>query len=382
MGLLAGVTVIDLGTMGPGARASRFLADYGARVIRVDGPPTSSASQLPYYAYGAMRGIERIRVDLKSGDGRRIVMDLVDRSDVLIEGMRPGTADRLGIGYDAVRSRNPRLVYCSATGYGQTGPYATWAGHDLDYLAVSGFLATSGRSATGEPALPGATVADAAGGGLHAALAIVVALYARLGSGQGRHLDVAAVDGMLGIMSINVDESLATGIDVGPGNGVLTGRYACYRCYECSDGRFVAVAAIEAKFFANLCHALEIPSWIPRQYDDESQPGIADALGQAFATRPRDEWTSFLGDRDACVAPVLSVNEIADNPHVDARGLITTASSDEHGQWRQVGPVLAGTDRSASTIDVNATDSAEQILRWLNYDENDLWDLLARRVVS
>ena len=340
-------------------------------------------AQLPYYAYGAMRGIERIRVDLKSEDGIRIVKHLVERADVFIEGMRPGTADRLGLGYDALSPHNPGLVYCSATGYGQTGPYAGWAGHDLNYLAVSGFLATSGRTSTGEPALPGATVADAAGGGLHAALAIVSALFARHATGKSQYLDVAATDGMVGVMSINIDESLATGVTVTPGHGILTGRYACYKCYECSDGGYVAVGAIETKFFANLCHALDIAAWIPFQYDDASQPDLADTLRQIFATRSRDEWVADLGDRDACVSPVLSVDEVANDPQVAARRLIATATSAEHGVWRQVGPVLAGAARSEGAVAVAAEPNCtDQILRELGYGRSRITDLKSRGVTN
>src|SRR3954468_3294141 len=290
MGMLDGIPLLDLSTVGPAARASRWLADYGARVVKV-GAPAGLQIEPPFYAYSAHRGMERVGIDLKSPSGLEEFMALVDAADVLIESFRPGVVDRLGIGYDAVKGRNPRIVYCSTSGYGQDGPRSQWAGHDLNYLGVGGFLDCTGRRAGGQPPIPGATVADSAGGGMHAIVAILAALVRRVSTGEGAYLDVSVHDGVLALMALHVDEYLATG-EV-PHN-VLTGRYACYDTYETADGRWLAVAAIEPRFWANLCRLLELEQWTARQTDDSVQDGIRADLRATFHSKTRDEWTSLL----------------------------------------------------------------------------------------
>src|SRR5438270_1931245 len=219
MGMLDRVTVLDLSTVGPAARASRWLADYGARVVKV-AAPSGLQIEPPFYAYSAHRGMERVGIDLKSAEGMAQFMALVESADVLIESFRPGVVDRLGIGYDALKGRNPRLVYCSTSGYGQTGPRSQWAGHDLNYLGVGGLLDCTGRRADGQPPIPGATVADSAGGGMHAVMSILAALVRRVSTGEGANLDVSVADGMLALMALAVDEVLAVGVEPGPRHGI------------------------------------------------------------------------------------------------------------------------------------------------------------------
>jgi len=388
-GPLAGITVLDLSTVGPAARCTRLLADYGARVVKVGPVPGADAAPIEpaFFAYSGLRGMRRVQVDLKDADGREAFLSLATAADVVVESFRPGVAARLGIGYDDVAARNPGIVYCSTSGYGQDGPHAQWAGHDIDYLAVGGFLAMSGRGADGVPSLPGATVADAAAGGMHAALAITTALVGRAGSGSGSgsgaYLDVSVAEGVLWLTSLAVDEQLATGADIGPGHDVLSGRYACYRCYACGDGRWVAVGAIEAKFFANLCGALGCAELAGSQYDDAAQPAIRDAFAAAFATRGRDEWVAVLAGADTCVAPVLSVAEVAEDPQFAARGVVTTAEHATEGTFRQLAPLLAGMDRGAAAAlpDPGATDT-EHLLKEAGVDGETVAAWVARGVVA
>jgi len=341
---LEGVTVLDFSTVGPAARCARILSDYGARVVKIGAPPRKAGVQIEpaWWSYGASRGMLRARIDLKAPEGREAFLALAARADVVVESFRPGVVDRLGIGFRAVAERNPRVVYCSTSGYGQTGPYAQWAGHDLDYLALGGYLDCSGRRADGGPALPGATIADSAAGGMHAALAILAALLRRDRTGRGEHLDVSVAEGVLSLMALHADEHLATGAEPGPGGDLLTGRYACYDVYRCRDGRWLAVGAIEPHFFANLCKALGLERWIPHQMDDARQDELRADLAAAFATRDRDAWVAELGPGDACVAPVLTVAEATRDPHFAARGAWAEAEHPAHGRVRQVGPVLAG----------------------------------------
>jgi len=343
--VLDGITVLDLASVGPAARASRWLADYGATVVKVGPVPAQAGVQIvpPFHAYSAHRGLKRVLVDLKSDGGRDAFLRLADGADVVIESFRPGVIDRLGIGYPVLSARNPRVVLCSTSGYGQDGPHADWAGHDLNYLGVSGFLACSTRGADGRPPIPGATVADSAGGGMHAVMAVLAALVRRASTGVGAHLDVSAADGVLALMALMVDEHLATGAPQGPRSGLLTGRYACNDVYATADGRWVTVAAIEPRFWANLCTALGLPQWIAHQTDDAVQDEVRAALAAAFRTRSRDEWVAELAPADTCVGPVLEVDEVANDPQYLARGAFVTAKHPEHGAFRQVAALWAGT---------------------------------------
>ena len=363
--MLNGIVVLDLSTVGPAARASRWLADYGARVVKV-GAPSGLQIEPPFYAYSAHRGMERVGIDLKSSDGLASFMELVDSADVLIESFRPGVVDRLGIGYDQLKGRNPRLVYCSTSGYGQDGPRAQWAGHDLNYLGVGGFLDCTGRREDGQPPIPGATVADSAGGGMQVPylpfsiqsvellteqLPEICHAYAtradegsRAGEkvfGIGSHCD-SNRNGVLALMALAVDEYLAVGVQPGPRHGMLTGRYACYDVYGCADGGWLTVAAIEPRFWANLCKAVGLERWIEHQTDDDLQDEIRGELAALFRTRSRDEWVAELGPTDTCVAPVLSVPEVVEDEQYSARRAFVEAADPEHGTFRQVGYVLAG----------------------------------------
>jgi alpha-methylacyl-CoA racemase len=355
-GLLDGVTVLDLASVGPAARTSRWLADYGARVVKVGPTPKQGGVQIvpPFYAYAGHRDMQRARFDLKAGAGRDAFLRLAAGTDVVIESFRPGVVDRLGIGYDAVRAVNPGVVYCSTTGYGQDGPYSQWAGHDINYLALGGYLDCTGRDADGGPALPGATIGDGAGGGMHAVIAILAALVHRAATGEGAYLDVSVADGVLSLMSLHLDEHLATGAVPGPRHDLLTGRFACYDVYPCRDGRWLAVGAIEPAFYANLCRALGCEQWIGHQDDDALQEQIRADFRAAFATRERDDWVAELGPANTCVSAVASVPEVVADPHFAARHTFATAHEAEHGDFRQLGRVLAGMQRDTATIPVRA----------------------------
>jgi alpha-methylacyl-CoA racemase len=386
MGPLSGVTVLDLSSVGPAARCTRLLADYGALVIKVGPVPSADASPIvpSFFAYSGHRGMRRMLVDLKEDEGRQAFLALAAAADVVVESFRPGVVDRLGVGYQAVRAVNPRIVYCSTSGYGQEGPHAQWAGHDINYLAVGGFLAMSTPGAEGAPPLPGASIADAAAGGMQAALAISASLAGRATSGKGAYLDVAVADGVLWLMSLPIDEQLALGNAPAPGHDILSGRFACYATYRTRDDKWVAVGAIEAKFFANLCGALGCPELAGSQLDDDAQPRIRDAFAAAFATRDRSEWVELLSDADTCVAPVLSVSEIADDPQFASRRVVATATHPTEGALTQLAPLLAGMASPAVPADLpdmTQTDT-EHLLKEAGVDGQTIAHWVAQRVVA
>jgi crotonobetainyl-CoA:carnitine CoA-transferase CaiB-like acyl-CoA transferase len=385
-GLLDGVTVLDLASVGPAARTSRWLADYGARVVKVGPTPKQGGVQIvpPFYAYAGHRDMQRALFDLKADAGRDAFLRLAAGADVVIESFRPGVVDRLGIGYEAVHAVNPGVVYCSTTGYGQEGPYSQWAGHDINYLAVGGYLDCTGRDADGGPALPGATIGDGAGGGMHAVIAILAALVHRAATGEGAYLDVSVADGVLSLMSLHLDEHLATGAVPGPRHDLLTGRLACYDVYPCRDGKWLAVGAIEPAFYANLCRALGCERWLDHQDDDSVQDRIRADFRAAFATRDRDDWVAELGPANTCVSPVASVPEVVADPHFAARETFATAHEAEHGDFRQLGRVLAGMRRDTTTIPVRAgtvTDTRE-LLRAAGLSDDEIATLVEEGAVA
>ena len=352
--MLDDITVLNLASVGPAARAARTLADYGATVIQV-GPLAAARSvqiEPPFHTYGAGRGLKHIRIDMKSESGREAFLRLAETADVIIESFRPGVVDRLGIGFDEVFERNRGIVYCSTTGYGQDGPAATWAGHDINYLAMSGFLACTEPRADGGPPIPGATVADSAGGGMHAAMSIMAALIRRGATGKGCYLDVAATEGVLSLMGLSIDQYLATGEVAGPREVLLTGRYAFYDVYPTKDDKWVSVGAIEPKFFANLCGLLGLPQYAKEQMNDAMQDEIRAAFRAAFEKKTRDEWTRELADADTCVAPVLTIPEVVEQPHFRERQIFMQARHREHGEFEQVSHILAGGERDQSLHEV------------------------------
>jgi alpha-methylacyl-CoA racemase len=383
---LDGISVLDLSSVGPAARCSRILADYGARVIKVGPTKAKSGVQIrpPFFSYGAGRGMQRVAIDLKSDDGRNAFLRLARGADVVIESFRPGVAARLGIGFEGVKTANPKIVYCSTSGYGQDGPYAQWAGHDINYRALAGFLDCSSPRADGGPPIPGATVADSAGGGMHAAIAILAALRKRDQTGAGAWLDVSVAEGVLHLMALHVDEHLATGRKPGPGSNILTGRYACYDTYRCRDDKWLAVGAIEPAFFANLCRALDLERWIPHQNDDERQDEIRNAFRLAFEKRNRNDWMAELGPSNTCVTPAYTVAEAVQDPHFESRRVWLEAKHEEHGSFRQVGPVLAGGVREQPAHQVRSDTKTDTVtlLREAGMSEREVEALCERGAVE
>jgi len=385
-GFLIGTTVLDLSTVGPASRATRILADFGAQVIKIGPIPGKGPTVLkpPFYAYSGQRYIKKMAIDLRQDAGRQVFMSLATKADVVVESFRPGVVDRLGIGHKAMSEVNPRIVYCSTSGYGQDGTRSKWAGHDINYLATGGFLGLSQAGADGAPPIPGATVADAAGGGMQAAMCIIAALLGRTNTGIGTYLDVSATDGVMWLMSLAIDEELAIGSNPKPGHDILTGRYACYGVYQAKDGKWLSVGAIEPKFYTNLCKALGCDKWIGCQHDDSVQDQIREDMQQAFSSKARDEWVALLADSDCCVAPVLSVCEVAQDQEFAQRGLIGRAKDQTKGEFSQIAPLLAGMQVPAGPIDLpdpNRSDY-EEILVSAGLSEDSIRELFDSEVIA
>jgi alpha-methylacyl-CoA racemase len=319
-GPLAGVRVIELPAIGPVPFLGMLLADLGAEVVRVDKLPGEGGMFAGLPAGPIGRGRRSIALDLRKPGGAEVVLRLAERSDVLIEGFRPGVAERLGVGPDAVLARNSKLVYGRMTGWGQDGPLAGTAGHDITYLAISGLLHGIGP-ADGPPVPPINYVADFGGGSMFLATGLLAALLHARATGIGQVVDAAMTEGAAYLSSMTRTFQAAGGWQDKRAANMLDGGAPNYRCYECSDGRYVAVGALEPQFWATLVGALGLaPDSTPSPYDPAQWSACVTLLGATFATKTRDEWAAIFEPLDACVAPVLTLAEAPAHPHNVARG--------------------------------------------------------------
>lgn len=327
-GPLSGVTVIELAGIGPGPFAGMLLADMGARVIRIDRKPTSAGSGMQALMRNDSivdRGRESIAVDMKSPRGIALVLDLVARADILIEGFRPGVMEKLGLGPEACLARNARLVYGRMTGWGQDGPLALAAGHDLNYIALSGALHAMG-SADRPPAPPLNLVGDYGGGGMLLALGVVSALLEARRSGQGQVVDAAMTDGAALLMSAQYGMMKKGFWRDARESNFLDGAAHFYGVYECADGAYVSIGAIEPQFYQQLLQICGIDDpQFARQWEEGEWPALKAKLAAVIRTRTRDAWCEVLEGTDACFAPVLSMAEAPLHPHNRARGTFVEA---------------------------------------------------------
>ncbi|MEV5972397.1 CaiB/BaiF CoA-transferase family protein [Streptomyces sp. NPDC051921] len=318
-GPLSGVRVVELAGIGPGPFAAMLLADLGADVVRVDRPSGPGLGIDPAYDL-TNRNKRSVLVDLKGDGGPDTVLDLVARADILIEGYRPGVAERLGVGPEVCLARNPRLVYGRMTGWGQEGPLAPTAGHDIGYIAITGTLGMIGPDPDGPPTVPANLVGDYAGGSLYLVIGVLAALQHAREHGEGQVVDAAIVDGTAHLATMIHGMLAAGGWQDRRGVNLLDGGCPFYGTYETSDGGHMAVGALEQQFYDEFTRLLGIEDVAPARRDLARWPELRTAVAERFRTRTRDEWTEVFAGSDACVAPVLSLREAPGHPHLAARG--------------------------------------------------------------
>jgi len=318
-GPLSGLKVVELAGLAPGPFATMILADLGADVVRVD-RATPGADVLGIPADPLARGRRSIGVNTKTPEGVELVLKLCDTADVLIEGFRPGVAERIGLGPDVVHARNPRLVYGRMTGWGQDGPLATAAGHDINYVGIAGALEPIGRAGE-RPVPPLNLVGDFGGGGLLLAMGVLAALYERNTSGRGQVVDASMVDGAA-LLTTSLHGMKAAGLwGGGRGDNMLDGGAPFYDTYETADGKYVAVGAIEMRFWGDLVKVLDLdPEELPLHVDKTQWPKLREIVAEAIGKQTRDDLVARAEGTDACLTPVLSPEEAAGHPHNAARG--------------------------------------------------------------
>lgn len=327
MGPLKGLKVIEIAGIGPGPFAAMLLADMGARVLRIDRVEKSDIGiSRPDRLNPLLRNRERLALDLKSPAGVEKLMELVDSADGLMEGFRPGVTERLGFGPDVCLKRNPKLVYGRMTGWGQTGPLAQTVGHDLNYIGLTGVLNAIGRAGQ-PPSIPLALVGDFGGGALYLALGMLAGMLSVARGGEGQVIDAAMVDGASSLATTFFGLKAAGMWNDERGTNILDSGAPFYEVYECSDGKWVSVSAIEPKFFKVLIGKLGLdPSLIEQQYDRSKWPQINKALAETFRMKTREAWCELLEGSDACFGPVLSFDEAAEHPHIQQRGVLIDVS--------------------------------------------------------
>lgn len=377
---LDNIKVLDLTTRAPGPFCSMTLSDMGAEVLMIEAPPGTGSlptreddgGEVGRAAIDPFRRNKRsIVLNLKDPDAQRIFHDLAKDADVVMEGFRPGAVKRLGVDYETIRAINPRLVYCSISGYGQNGPYEQLPGHDINYISFAGILGSMGTP-EGQPVIPNNFIADFASGGLLGAFSILSALWARERTGRGQSIDLSLTDGSMYLMANIIKDYYAQDIVTEPGKMHLNGGFPDYYPYRCKDGKYLSVGALEQKFWDSLCNAIERPDMIPRRRTDPA--GVLAELKDIFLQRTRDDWFDHFARVDTAVGKVYTVDELDADPQIKARDMLVPVPGPDGKAYPQVGiaPKLSDTPGKVRFVGAPAGAHTSEVLRELGRSDDDI----------
>ena len=384
---LEGITILDLTRLLPGPYGTMLLGDLGAEVIKIEEPEQGDYARWypPHIRQIGARHLllnrskKSITLNLKKPEGKSILLKMIERgADVLIEQFRPGVMDRLGVGYKDLEKVNPRLIYCSLTGFGQDGPYRDLAGHDINYIGIGGILGLTGPQG-GPPAIPGIQIADLVAGGLYSVIGILTALMARQNTGRGQFVDISMLDGVVSLIPDAAALFFAEGESPRMGERRLTGGLPQYQTYRTKDGKYLAVGALEDKFWANLSRALGKPEWarqVPKEKETRTQE-IKGEMARIFLTKTREEWLEILMKEDTCVTAVHSLEETFSDPQVLHRKMLVEIPHPKAGRIKQVGvPIkFSETPGEVCTPAPEIGEHTEEILRALGYNQEGIENL-------
>ena len=378
-GALDGITVIDISRLLPGPFCSMILADHGARVIGIEDKKYEAEG---LYVPNVNRNKSHMTLNLKTEQGKKIFFQLVEKGDILLEGFRPGVTARLGIDYESLKKINSKLIYCSVTGFGQTGDFKNRAGHDINYLSLSGILDMIGNKDK-PPTIPAIQFADIAGGGMNAVIGILLALFAREQTGKGQYIDISMTDSMVSFLPVSQHMFDLLGEVPKRGDSFLSHRYAFYNTYETSDNRYIAIGALENRFWTVLCNQLGIPELIPLQFDEDRRVEIIKTVSDIFKTKTLASWDEELSAIDVCYAPIQNFEEVFDHPFFKEREMIVPIK-DKAGQMiNTIGvPVkLSETPGKIRTPPVSFGESTSDILYELGYTDDDIKNFADQDVI-
>lgn len=388
---LAGVRILDLTRLLPGPYCTHLLADLGAEVIKIEEPFKGDGSRqleeypgVSSYFLQLNRNKKSLAINLKSDHCRSIFLDLVRRSDVIVEGFRPGVAARLSIDYEAVKEVNSAIVYCSISGYGQDGPRRNCVGHDINYLSYAGVLGITGLRGGG-PVIPGIQLADIGGGALMAVAGILVALMERKNSGQGQFIDISMMDGIVSWLSLHGAKYLLTGELSEPGTGMLNGAFPCYNLYQLKDGSYISLGALEEHFWAKVCIIIDHPEYIPYQFDQGIiREEIFQTLRNYFKEKTREEAEALFGSDDTCFGVVKSLAEVFEDTQVKSRNMVIQTEIPGYGALRQIGfPIkLSRTPARVRTAAPLLGEHTEEILLSMGYGKEWIDSLKEKQLIQ
>ncbi len=398
MGALDGIKILELARVLPGEFCTMLLADMGAEVLKIETPPadgqpeTEEEKRRAAFAY-ANRNKRSLALNLKAPEGQAIFGKLARTADVIVEGFRPGVMKRLGGDYETIRKINPRIIYCSLSGFGQDGPYRDYPAHDLNYLSLAGVLGLIGEPDR-KPAIPLNIIADYGGASLHGALGIVLALFARERTGKGQHVDVAYLDTTLSLLAAtpNLRFFFSDGLAPRRGAGFLGGSYPYYAVYETKDGKLLSIACTEPWLWENFCKAIGRPDFAKysRLADQFVRPAnreetrAREEIDAIIRTRTRDEWYDFLVKQDVCVGKVYDVEEVFEDPQIRARQMVVETEHPEIGKVKEVGVAIKmlGTPGAVRRAAPYRGEHTDQVLKELGLPPEEIRALRDKRVVA
>ena len=389
-GALSGIRVLDLSRLLPGPYCSMMLADIGAEVIKIEEPGRGDyargfapkVNNESVYFLPVNRNKKSLTLNLKEKLGKEIFFKLVKKADVVLESFRPGVMDRLGISYENLKSVNPKIILCSISGYGQDGPYAKKAGHDVNYLSIAGILGFNGTK-DGKPIIPGVQVADI-GGGLLSAFCIVAALLARERNAIGQHIDVSMMDGVFSWLCTHAEKYYFDRKLPRPSNEMLSGQFACYNVYETKDGKYLSVGALEPQFWSAFCKAIEKEEFIERQFDTgEKAEELIKLVEKVILMRPRDEWVKLLENIDCCCESVNNFEEAFTHPQIVHRNMFVEMDHPTEGKTCQINfpAKFSETPAEIRTPPPSLGQNTEEILRELGMRGKEIDDLKSKNII-
>jgi crotonobetainyl-CoA:carnitine CoA-transferase CaiB-like acyl-CoA transferase len=374
--------MLDLSRLLPGPYCSLLLADLGMEVLKIEdlemgdymrkmGPARKEDSA---YFVAVNRNKKSMTLNLKTEEGKEIFFKLIVAYDTILESFRPGVMDRLGIGYGELKKRNPRVILCSLSGYGQDGPYRERSGHDINYIGLGGVLDLMGRK-DDPPVIPGVQIADLGAGGMMSAIAILAAIIHRGKTGEGQHLDVSMLDGVISWLSIHAAKYFLDGELPRRGEMHLTGRYACYHVYETKDGRHLSLGALEPKFWKNFCEAIAQKDLIHKQYlEGEERTRLIQEVQKILRTKTQKEWVDVFNDADACCEPILNLEEVFHHPHVLHRQMLKEMVHPVEGKVPTVGNPIKSSQYPFETLAPSPTygEHTIEVLKAVGYSDKEI----------